>query len=94
MRLLHPGRDDLGAHLRENADGRMMAITPEGQFFVHRLHLNRPQLVAYRSERRARRKVREELAAMMDHVRALEQRVNDLGAAIDTAADGIEGDDR
>lgn len=92
VRLLHPGRDEVGAHLREGEDGRMIAITPEGQFFVRRLQLNRPQLVAYRSGRRATQKLREELAVALDHVRALEQRVNELGMAIDTAADRIEGD--
>jgi hypothetical protein len=90
VRLLHPGRDDLAVHLRENDDGRIVAITPEGQFFVHRLRLNRPPLIAYRSGLHARRKLQEELAAMMDHVRALEQRVNELGTAIDAVADDIE----
>ncbi len=92
VRLLHPGRDNLEAHLREDNDGRIAGVTPEGQFFVHRLQLNRPQLVAYRGALRARQKLREELTAAREQVRALEHRMNELGTAIDAAADDLEGD--
>jgi hypothetical protein len=88
--LLHPGRDDLTAHLREEEDGRIVASTPEGQFFVQRLRLNRPQLVTHRRELRGRSKLHEELAAMTEHAHALEQRVNELSRTIDSIADDLE----
>jgi hypothetical protein len=92
VRLLHPGRDSLPAHLREDDERRIIGVTPEGQFFVHRLRLNRPQLIAYRDGLRARERLREELAAALDHVRALEHRMNELGTVIDAAADDLVGD--
>jgi len=92
VRLLHPARDDLAAHLREDDDGRIVALTSEGQFFIQRLRLNRPQLIAHRVGLGERRKLRAELAAVLEHARALEQRVNELGTDIDVAADELEND--
>src|SRR5262249_50216332 len=90
--LLHPGRDDLGAHLREDDDGSIAGTPREGAFFVARLHLNRPQLVAYRRAIRERRELSEQLASALDHMRALERRMNELGAEIDASVDEIEQD--
>ena len=90
VRLLQPGRDPLNDHFREDADGQVTAITPEGQFFVERLRLNRPQLVAYRRGLRERQLLRADLMRAMGRARALEQRVNELGLAIDAAADEME----
>lgn len=92
VRLLHPGRDDLGAHLREDDDGSIAGTTPEGAFFVTRLRLNRPQLVAYRRAIRERRELSEQLASALDRMRALERRMNELGAQIDASVDEIEQD--
>jgi hypothetical protein len=92
VRLLHPKHDDLAVHLREDDEGRIVGTTLEGEFFVHRLHLNRPQLIAYRRGLRERRLLREELAAAHDHMRALERRMEELSSAIDAAADDIERD--
>jgi hypothetical protein len=91
-RLLHPGHDDLSAHLDEAVDGRMVGKTSEGRFFVHRLQLNRPQLVAYRCGLHIRQELSEELAAALARVTMLEQRMEELSAAIDVAADTIERD--
>ncbi|XXY13600.1 HNH endonuclease signature motif containing protein [Sorangium sp. So ce216] len=48
LRLLHPQRDDLGAHIEETVHGRLIGFTPRGWFYIQRLHLNRPQLVEMR----------------------------------------------
>jgi hypothetical protein len=50
-RLLHPRRDDLRAHLREEADGRLTALTETGAFHLERLRLNRSPLIALRRAR-------------------------------------------
>ncbi len=76
--------------MREEEDGRVLGITEEGTFFIQRLQLNRTQLVAYRRGLRARQKLREELAAALELVRALEQRMNALDASIDAATDDLE----
>ncbi len=88
--LLHPGRADLTEHLLEQDDGRMIGITPAGQFFLDRLRLNRPQLVAYRRGSRERQTLRALLEASMQRARDLELRVNELGNAIDDAAEELE----
>lgn len=48
LRLLHPRRDDLSAHIEEAAHGRLAGLTARGWFYIQRLHLNRPQLVERR----------------------------------------------
>src|SRR5436190_2107700 len=51
--LLHPLKDDLATHIAEREHGRLVGLTSEGTFFIQRLRLNRPQLVAYRRHRRS-----------------------------------------
>ena len=46
--ILHPGEDDLSAHLQLTASGRMEGLTPRGWLHIRRLHLNRSQLVLWR----------------------------------------------
>ena len=50
--ILHPGEDDLSVHLQVTASGRLEGLTPRGWFHIHRLHLNRSQLVVWRQNRR------------------------------------------
>jgi hypothetical protein len=51
-RRLHPMRDDLIAHIREEeASGRLEGLTPTGLFHIEALRLNRPQLIANRQRR-------------------------------------------
>ena len=50
-RLLHPLRDVLADHIREEADGHLFALTETGAFHVERLRLNRPPLIAQRQAR-------------------------------------------
>lgn len=52
IRLLHPLRDALDAHLHEREEGVLVGDTPEGRFYIERLRLNRPSLVDLRRVRR------------------------------------------
>ena len=52
LRLLHPLRDALHEHLRENGTtGRLEGSTPMGMFHIETLHLNRAELTAHRRRR-------------------------------------------
>jgi hypothetical protein len=90
VRLLHPGQDDLTQYLHESDDGRIIGLAPEGEFFVQRLRLNRPQLVAYRYTRQVETKLTVELAVSRRRVEELEQAVIDLRAALESIAGEIE----
>jgi 5-methylcytosine-specific restriction endonuclease McrA len=48
QRLLHPLRDNAALHMVEDNSGTLRPLTPRGAAHIDRLHLNRPQLVAYR----------------------------------------------
>lgn len=51
-RILHPLKDDLRAHLREDSStGRLHGLTSAGRFHITALRLNRPPLVANRQRR-------------------------------------------
>ena len=52
LRLLHPLLDDLTIHYREQDDGTLLALTERGANHLQTLHLNRPELIAYRLEQR------------------------------------------
>ena len=45
--LLHPLRDDLSLHIREE-NGTLVGLSPRGRFHVELLHLNRLPLVLHR----------------------------------------------
>jgi hypothetical protein len=77
-RLLHPQRDDLSLHLREEADGRLVALTETGGFHLTRLRLNRPQLVALRRARADVARLRARLAAYDAERAALLERIAGL----------------
>lgn len=64
-RLLHPLRDDLALHLREEENGWLTALTETGAFHIERLELNRPRLVALRLGWQAERR-KEEIARAID----------------------------
>jgi hypothetical protein len=50
--LLHPRQENLAIHLIQAADDTLRGLTSRGQFHIERLRLNRPQLVAYRQQKR------------------------------------------
>ena len=52
VRLLHPLREPMPDHVRLRADGLLVGVTPEGCFYIERLHLNRPPLVEERRRMR------------------------------------------
>jgi hypothetical protein len=62
--LLHPLLANLRSHVGEREDGRLDGLTPEGEFFIGRLRLNRPQLVAHRLRQRAETALRAEADAL------------------------------
>ena len=89
VRLLHPGQDDLEKHLRTSSDGHVTGVTPEGEFFVQRLRLNRPQLVTYRRMRWSETELTAELQETRRRINELEQTVRQLRTALESTADEI-----
>jgi hypothetical protein len=90
IRLLHPGKDDLTLHLLVLDDSRIDGVTSEGEFFVQRLRLNRPQLVAYRRARWLEEERRAEVIATRKRLDELEHTVGELRTALETTAAEIE----
>lgn len=74
-RVLHPHRDDLAAHVREEADGRLIAVTETGAFHIERLRLNRPPLVALRRARQEGMRLRRELVVVREERVHLRERI-------------------
>ncbi|HEV3261311.1 MAG TPA: HNH endonuclease signature motif containing protein [Gemmataceae bacterium] len=81
-RMLHPLRDDMRAHIVEQADGTLQALSETGAFHIERLHLNRWQLVAYRSERRLLEAARQTQACLLERLQQLEEQVQTLSAQL------------
>jgi hypothetical protein len=88
--LLHPGEDDLTQHVRMSDDGRLVGMTAEGEFFVQRLRLNRPQLVAYRRTRRSEAELTDALISTRQRIEELERTVLELRTALEAIAGEIE----
>jgi hypothetical protein len=76
--LLHPGQDDLTAHLLETADGRLVGLTPRGWFHIDRLHLNRPQLIDLRRQYRTEQLLQREVVQAQDIKTQLQKRIREL----------------
>ncbi len=94
-RLLHPKRDSLTAHLREEPDGRIVALTATGSFHIDRLRLNRPPLLALRRARRDVAQLRQTLAdaqaeqvQLRERIAALEGTLQDVLAQIARLMEG------
>jgi len=77
-RLLHPKRDDMAQHLREEEEGRLTALTETGAFHIERLRLNRPPLVALRRTRREVAGLHRDLAAAQKKQARLRERIDSL----------------
>lgn len=71
IRLLHPLNDKLTQHIFQQQDAQLLGQTPEGVFYIQRLHLNRPQLIEHRLQK-------QEIQRRLDKIRELRQRLHDL----------------
>ncbi|MGH7600334.1 MAG: HNH endonuclease [bacterium] len=88
--LLHPHYDDMTAHLHEDEGGQLAGLTPRGAFFVQRLRLNRPQLVAYRFRLRVEQKLHDEVDVLRQRVHELQRQVTELNEKIEFTSTEIE----
>lgn len=77
-RILHPLRDDVAAHVVEQEDGTLRALSQPGAFHIERLHLNRRQLVACRCEHRLLEAARQTQAHLLERLKELEIQVQTL----------------
>lgn len=89
-RLLHPRRDNFHEHVSEAEDGRLIALSPTGAFHIQQLHLNRPQLLAWRHRRHLRAKVLAGIAEALAKRRRLMEEDDELAALLAEALTQIE----
>jgi hypothetical protein len=87
-RILHPLKDDLAMHLTEQEDGTLLARSETGAFHIERLHLNRPQLIAYRRERRLLEAARQSQARLLERLERLEEQVKTMTAQLEQLGRG------
>ena len=74
FRILHPQKDSFAAHIHEDDSGILVALTDLGSFHITVLHLNRPQLIAYRLRVRHMDLLRQrerQLTQMLDQAREM-----------------------
>ncbi len=77
--VLHPKQDELAKHLQENEfTGELEALTITGDFHLRLLHLNRPQLIAQRMERRAFGLLRQRAELLETQIKQHEQTIQAL----------------
>ncbi len=76
------------SHVAEQDDGSLQALTETGAFHIARLHLNRPQLMAYRRERRLLAAARETQAGLLERLAALEDELRTLTSELDRLRSG------
>ena len=81
-RLLHPKSDDIFTHVQETQDGRLLALTERGAFYLKRLRLNRPPLVALRRTRREHETTRNELTVAKHELRLESETIRSLETTI------------
>lgn len=89
-RLLHPKRDDLALHLKERKDGRLRSLTVTGAFYLERLQLNRPPLIALRNRRRKYQQLEKDLNAALKRQRLTEKQLESLNQALLLLQDELE----
>ncbi len=82
-RLLHPQKDDLSLHLRQESDGLLTALTETGEFHLTRLRLNRVPLVALRQARAENTRLREELEQAKANQKSLNESLRHLDNEIE-----------
>jgi HNH endonuclease len=75
-RLLHPLRDDLARHIREDEHtGRLEGLTTAGRFHVVALRLNRPALIVHRQRRYLGVLLEARLAQALAENKAIRERI-------------------
>lgn len=87
-RILHPLKDDLTAHVAEQADGKLGGLSETGVFHIARLNLNRPQLVAYRAERQLFQAACRQQDELLKRLRELEADVRSLTSKLENLGRG------
>ncbi|MCL4262779.1 MAG: HNH endonuclease [Anaerolineae bacterium] len=80
--LLHLLQDNLSHHIQETTDGRLIGLTSRGWFHIHWLHLNRPQLVAFRQWKQNETRLQEAIHQAEVVNAELQVRVRELQAEI------------
>jgi hypothetical protein len=73
----------MAAHMVEQEDGTLLALTETGDFHIERLHLNRRQLVAYRRERRLLSAARQIQTRLFERLQQLEDQVQTLTSQLE-----------
>ena len=77
-------------HLHEYFIGELVGKTLEGSFLIQRLHLNRPELIAYRQKKRAEQQLQNELNAALEREQILLRRIEELDAALQAVTEQIQ----
>jgi hypothetical protein len=78
MRILHPHLDKLDIHICAQPNGSLKALTETGAFHIHRLRLNRRELVAHRRLQLSVEKAMADYEAVNSRVDVLERRILSL----------------
>jgi|SRR5579884_401454 len=82
-RILHPLKDDLAEHLIEQEDGTLRPLSETGAFHIEKLHLNRPQLIEYRCDRRRLEAARQAQTRLLERLQRLEEQVTSLATQLE-----------
>lgn len=91
QRLLHPLRDDIAAHVREDeTNGRLTGLTATGRFQIAALNLNRPALIANRQRRQLVLLLEARLQQTLTENAALQQRLTRLHLYITYLEDKLD----
>jgi hypothetical protein len=77
-RVLNPLVDDISEHLNEMDDGQLRGRTVTGNFFIQKLKLNRPTLVAHRLQRTRREHMTERYKQLEERIAVLEARLAEI----------------
>lgn len=82
QRVPHPLQDQLDTHIAAQEDGVLLGLTEIGHFHILLLRLNRPALVAYRVEKRAREREALRQADIVQRLEAAQHEIRLLRARL------------
>ena len=82
LRLLHPLLDNVAAHVREQEDGTLVALTERGANHIQQLRLNRPRLIAHRLEREINALSRQLTQTLLERLQQSEERTRNLAIEV------------